>query len=55
MTGLPAPTGSGLGLCISRGLVAWPGGALVAGSKLGSESTFRFTLPFIDLDKLQDS
>lgn len=49
------PTGSGLGLWISRGLVESHGGALQAESKLGSGSTFRFTLPLLDLDKLQDS
>ena len=39
------PTGSGLGLWISRGLVEAHGGKLVAESDLGSGSTFRFTLP----------
>jgi signal transduction histidine kinase len=49
------PTGSGLGLWISRGLVESHGGQLVAESNLGSGATFRFTLPLIDLDKLQES
>ena len=39
------PTGSGLGLWISRGLVEAHGGRLVAESVLGQGSTFRFTLP----------
>jgi PAS domain S-box-containing protein len=39
------PTGSGLGLWISRGLVEAHGGKLVAESQPGSGSTFRFTLP----------
>jgi PAS domain S-box-containing protein len=39
------PTGSGLGLWISRGLVEAHGGKLVAESQLGSGCTFRFTLP----------
>ena len=50
------PTGSGLGLWISRGLVESHGGHLVAESNLGSGgATFRFTLPLIDLDRLQES
>jgi signal transduction histidine kinase len=49
------PIASGLGLWINRGIVASHGGELVAESKLGSGSTFRFTLPLIDLDKLQHS
>jgi PAS domain S-box-containing protein len=48
------PTGSGLGLWISRGLVESHGGDLSAESKLGQGSTFRFTLPLLDLDKLQE-
>jgi chemotaxis family two-component system sensor kinase Cph1 len=48
------PTGSGLGLWISRGLVESHGGELRAESVEGQGSTFRFTLPLIDLDKLQD-
>lgn len=39
------PTGSGLGLWISRGLVEAQGGRLAVTSKLGEGSTFRFTLP----------
>jgi PAS domain S-box-containing protein len=39
------PTGSGLGLWISRGLVEAHGGKLVAESQPGSGCTFRFTLP----------
>jgi PAS domain S-box-containing protein len=39
------PTGSGLGLWISRGLVEAHGGRLVAESEMGRGSTFRFTLP----------
>ncbi len=39
------PTGSGLGLWISRGLVEAHGGRLVADSVPGKGSTFRFTLP----------
>ena len=49
------PTGSGLGLWISRGLVESHGGELRAESKEGQGSTFRFTLPLIDLDELQSS
>jgi signal transduction histidine kinase len=48
------PTGSGLGLWISRGLVESHGGELVAESIQGTGATFRFTLPLIDLDKLQE-
>jgi PAS domain S-box-containing protein len=48
------PTGSGLGLWISRGLVESHGGHLVAESNPGKGSTFRFTLPVIDLDRLQE-
>ncbi|MGH9278213.1 MAG: ATP-binding protein [Acidimicrobiales bacterium] len=39
------PTGSGLGLWISRGLVEAHGGRLVAESEVGTGSTFSFTLP----------
>lgn len=48
------PTGSGLGLWISRGLVESHGGDLTAESAPGSGATFRFTLPLIDLDRLQE-
>ena len=39
------PTGSGLGLWISRGLVEAHGGRLLATSNPGEGSVFRFTLP----------
>jgi signal transduction histidine kinase len=39
------PTGTGLGLWISQGLVEAHGGHLTALSTLGEGSTFRFTLP----------
>lgn len=45
------PTGSGLGLWISRGLVEAHGGRLTATSIPGSGTTFRFTLP---LDAFED-
>ena len=48
------PTGSGLGLWISRGLVEAHGGELTAESIVGSGSTFRFTLPLVDIDILQE-
>lgn len=46
------PTGTGLGLWISRGLVEAHGGRLTATSEMGHGSVFRFTLPLIDLDEL---
>jgi PAS domain S-box-containing protein len=46
------PTGSGLGLWISRGLVDAHGGRLSATSKPGEGSTFRFTLPLHAFDEL---
>jgi PAS domain S-box-containing protein len=49
------PTGSGLGLWISRGLVEAHGGELRAESVLGEGSTFRFTLPLLDIDTMHDS
>ncbi len=39
------PTGSGLGLWISRGLVEAHGGQMEVESQVGQGSTFRFTLP----------
>jgi PAS domain S-box-containing protein len=45
------PTGSGLGLWISRGLVEAHGGRLSATSISGHGTTFRFTLPLIDLEE----
>lgn len=47
------PTGSGLGLWISRGLVEAHGGQLVVESEVGSGSTFRFTLPTAVPDELR--
>ncbi len=49
------PSGSGLGLWICRQLVESHGGHLVAESNLTGGATFRFTLPLIDLDRLQKS
>ena len=46
------PTGSGLGLWISRGLVEAHGGRLVAESVVGQGSTFRFTLPIAPAPEL---
>jgi signal transduction histidine kinase len=46
------PTGTGLGLWISRGLVEAHGGRLTAASEEGSGATFRFTLPIVDVDAL---
>jgi signal transduction histidine kinase len=46
------PTGTGLGLWISRGLVEAHGGRLTATSEMGRGSVFRFTLPRVDLDEL---
>ncbi len=44
------PTGSGLGLWISRGLVEAHGGQLTARNREGKGAEFRFTLPAVDLD-----
>ena len=49
------PTGSGLGLWISRGLVEAHGGRLSATSIPGQGTTFRFTLPLISIDELHPS
>ena len=46
------PTGSGLGLWISRGLVEAHGGRLTASSNPGQGTTFRFTLPLIAFEEL---
>ena len=46
------PTGSGLGLWISRGLVEAHGGRLSASSNPGHGTTFRFTLPLVDFEEL---
>jgi signal transduction histidine kinase len=46
------PTGTGLGLWISRGLVEAHGGRLSADSEEGKGSVFRFTLPLVDIDEL---
>jgi PAS domain S-box-containing protein len=49
------PTGSGLGLWISRGLVEAHGGRLSATSIPGHGTTFRFTLPLITIDEVHPS
>ncbi len=49
---LGRPTGSGLGLWISRGLVEAHGGRLTASSVGGAGTTFRFTLPMYAFDEL---
>ena len=52
---LGRPTGSGLGLWISRGLVEAHGGRLTATSIPGTGTTFRFTLPLFAFDELHGS
>lgn len=49
---LGRPTGSGLGLWISRGLVEAHGGRLTASSIEGQGSVFRFTLPLDAFERL---
>jgi signal transduction histidine kinase len=49
---LGRPTGSGLGLWISRGLVEAHGGRLTATSAPGEGTTFRFTLPLMAFEEL---
>jgi signal transduction histidine kinase len=49
---LGKPTGSGLGLWISRGLVEAHGGRLSASSQPAHGTAFQFTLPIVDLDDL---
>lgn len=49
------PTGSGLGLWISRGLVEAHGGRLTATSIEGQGSVFTFTLPTDAFEKLHES
>ncbi len=46
------PTGSGLGLWISRGLVEAHGGRLTATSEPGRGTTFAFTLPLMAFEEL---
>jgi signal transduction histidine kinase len=46
------PTGSGLGLWISRGLVEAHGGQLTATSTPGKGTTFSFTLPLMAFEEL---
>jgi chemotaxis family two-component system sensor kinase Cph1 len=49
---LGKPTGSGLGLWISRGLVEAHGGQLTATSTPGEGTTFSFTLPLMAFEDL---
>jgi signal transduction histidine kinase len=49
---LGKPTGSGLGLWISRGLVEAHGGQLTATSTPGKGTTFSFTLPLMAFEEL---
>lgn len=46
------PSGTGLGLWISRGLVEAHGGRLSAVSEVGRGSTFRFVIPLVSIDDL---
>ena len=46
------PTGSGLGLWISRGLVEAHGGRLTAESTVGRGAVFRFTIPSTSFEEL---
>jgi len=48
------PSGTGLGLWISQGLVEAHGGHLTASSELGAGSTFRFTLPTDAFEQLHE-
>lgn len=52
---LGRPTGSGLGLWISRGLVEAHGGRLTAGSIPGKGAVFRFSLPLFAFEELHGS
>ena len=49
------PTGSGLGLWISRGLVEAHGGRLLAESNEGEGSTFTFTLPTDAFEQMHET
>jgi signal transduction histidine kinase len=49
------PTGSGLGLWISRGLVEAHGGRLTATSNVGQGSVFAFTLPTDAFERLHEN
>jgi len=49
---LSKPTGTGLGLWISRGLVEAHGGRLTATSTMGQGTTFSFTLPLVELEEI---
>jgi PAS domain S-box-containing protein len=49
---LGKPTGSGLGLWISRGLVEAHGGRLTASSIPGNGTSFRFTVPLFAFEEL---